>query len=318
MAYLRWWVVSVGRGRHCFCEPRAEPRGRGRAGADADLRLFDVANGTWANQATATDTVSGVGVVNWGGQQAVGVLDDGGLSAYTFGEFGDAPTQLGQADGAVWGGGGASGRQTASSTGISLGELEMATLHSLVAVLVGLAVQAQGPKGQLPTDHEIREMLGAEDNLGGEQGVLIALGERAFPAYLRILAAKDADRREVSQIFIVLSKVKADRGPFLEHAVANLSHPHRSVRWAAVQLLGQIGSERDTAPVVALLADEAWEVPFAAAKALAATGDRRALVAMDVWLNSGNRKDDRVMREQVAKYRDELKERLDKAKKPGK
>ena len=39
---------------------------------------------------------------------------------------------------------------------------------------------------------------------------------------------------------------------------------------------------------------------------------------MDVWLNSGNWKDDRMMRERVAKCRDELKERLDKAKKPDK
>lgn len=76
------------------------------SGSDTELRLFDGANGTWANQATASGTAYGVGIVNWGGQQAVGVLGGSSLSVYTFGaDFGDAPTLLGQMSTSGWGGG---------------------------------------------------------------------------------------------------------------------------------------------------------------------------------------------------------------------
>jgi HEAT repeat protein len=103
---------------------------------------------------------------------------------------------------------------------------------------------------------------------------------------------------------------------------AVVAHSHPDVRRTAVILLGQIGSERDAARVVALLSDEEWTIPFAAAKALAAIGDRRAPAAMDVWLNSGlhraNAAEYEAQRKHVIKCRDELKERLDKAKKPDK
>ena len=84
------------------------------SGTDTDLRVFDGSNGTWANQATVTGAAYGVGVVNWGGQQAVGVLDAAGLSAYTLGDFGAAPTLLGQVGGSAWGGGASVGGRSPS------------------------------------------------------------------------------------------------------------------------------------------------------------------------------------------------------------
>lgn len=142
----------------------------------------------------------------------------------------------------------------------------------------------------------------------------------AFPLYARILDDPKEDSYIVEQTLWVLSKVNADRSRFLERAVAKLADAHPGVRLTAVELLAQIGSEQDAAPVVALLADEKWEVPFAAAKALAAIGDRRTLAAMDVWLNSGlhraNVAEYEAQRKHVAKCRDELKQRLEKAKKP--
>lgn len=194
----------------------------------------------------------------------------------------------------------------------------MTAAYWLITLLV-CGAQAGGDKAPPPGREEIRRMLEGEEF--DDYEALVALGARAFPAYLQILAAKDADRSEASRIFLILSKVKADRGQFLEPAIANLAHPHSTVRYSAVQLLGQIGNERDAAPVVALLSDEEWTIPFAAAKTLAAIGDRRVLTAMDVWLNSvkphnsGGERANEILRQHVIKCRHELKERLDKAKK---
>ena len=81
------------------------------------------------------------------------------------------------------------------------------------------------------------------------------LGERVFPIFNLILVAKDVKPVELTRIFAALSQVKADRSQFLEHAVRGLAHESDNVRGAAVQLLAQIGSTRDAAPIVALLSD---------------------------------------------------------------
>jgi HEAT repeat protein len=173
----------------------------------------------------------------------------------------------------------------------------------------------------VPDISTVRHMLRV-DEFKQERADLIALGAKTFPAYEQILKDPKAGRDEISRIFGVLSAVNADRNQFLEHAIAGLTSSDTVVRLSAVALLGQIGSERDVAPVVALLSDETWEVSFAAAKTLAAIGDRRALAAMNVWLNSGlhraNAAGYEAQRKHVIKCRDELKERLDTAKKPDK
>lgn len=145
----------------------------------------------------------------------------------------------------------------------------------------------------------------------------------AFPLYTRILDEPKEDTFIVMRTLVVLanSGIKADRNHFPERVVAKLAHPHAGVRGSAVELLAQIGGARDAAPVVALLSDEKWEVPFAAAKTLAAIRDRRGLTARDAWLNSGTphnsgNKDNEVLRKHGTKCRDVLKQRLGKAKPP--
>ncbi len=86
------------------------------------------------------------------------------------------------------------------------------------------------------------------------------------------------------------------------------------MRVFAVRLLGQIGSERDTPPIVALLSDKDPTISCNAATTLQAIGNHRTLTALDVWLNSGNHQDNEVLRKHVAKCRDELKQRLEKEK----
>ena len=76
------------------------------AGADTELQLFDGARGIWVNDATVSGASHGVGILNWGGQPAVGVLGDTALNVYTLGpDFADAPTLLGSVDASGWGGG---------------------------------------------------------------------------------------------------------------------------------------------------------------------------------------------------------------------
>jgi HEAT repeat protein len=97
-----------------------------------------------------------------------------------------------------------------------------------------------------------------------------------------------------------------------------LANPNWRTRFYTVRCLGKIGSTREVAPVVALLADEHPEVVGVAARTLAALGDQRAVAALDIWLNSGSNRNNEVLRKLVAESRDELKQRLEKEKKPGK
>lgn len=166
-----------------------------------------------------------------------------------------------------------------------------------------------------PTVDEVTELLREnEDNFSAGHQKLEKLGEKAFPAYVKILDRGGPFPSDISNIFYVLTQVKADRSRFLEYAINGLAHKNVSVRYNAVQLLAQIGCAKDTAPVVALLSDKQWEIPFAAAKTLAAIGDRRTVDAFDVWLQTdGIQREDRQLLEHVKKCREELKARLDKA-----
>jgi hypothetical protein len=152
-----------------------------------------------------------------------------------------------------------------------------------------------------------------------ERGPLLRrMGERAFPAFEAIISDPKSEPLHVSQALGNLCGIEGNRDRFRELAVRRLTDPDAGVRQYAAKLLGVIGGERDAAPIVALLADEKTEVSYAAAKALVAIGEGPTVVAMGVWLNSGNHREDRGLREHVAKCRDELRQRLEKAKPPTK
>jgi hypothetical protein len=78
------------------------------SGPDTELRMFDGASGLWLNRVTVDNPNYGVGILGWGGQRAVGLLGGSAMTAYTFGEGGDAPTQIGQGPASGWGGSGSS------------------------------------------------------------------------------------------------------------------------------------------------------------------------------------------------------------------
>lgn len=189
----------------------------------------------------------------------------------------------------------------------------------LILRLLMLTVTLQPPAQEKPLtpkqEAAILQMLGGDDTfLEAEFAQLGGFSSAAFPLYCRILDAKDEDRYLVVRTLYVLSQIKEDRSQFVDRALSRLAHSHPSVRRTAVELLAQIGSSRDAAPVVALLSDKEWTISFAAAKTLATIGDQRTLIAMDVWLNTNVYKDDEQLREHIIKCRDELKARLDKEK----
>jgi hypothetical protein len=198
--------------------------------------------------------------------------------------------------------------------------LVLALLTPIVPVLTGgqpPGAPAQ-PAGKDEQAEKIRGMLRSFEFNRKNYGILVGMGAKAFPAYEAILADPKTDPDSVGCIFTVLESVDADRGRFVDPAVRWLANPNWEARVYIVRCLGKIGSSREVAPVVALLADERPSVAFAAATTLVAIGDRRALAAMDIWLNSGSNRGDKALREHVAKCRDELKQRLEKEKKPDK
>jgi HEAT repeat protein len=139
------------------------------------------------------------------------------------------------------------------------------------------------------------------------------MGEAAFPALEAIIADPKSRSEQVACALIVVRDAKGDRRRFVEPTVQRLADSTSDVRRYAVLALAMIGSDRDTAPVVALLSDEDVSVVYAAAKTLAAIGGRRDVVAMDVWLKTGNHREARGLRKDVKECRDALQKRLDEA-----
>jgi HEAT repeat protein len=94
------------------------------------------------------------------------------------------------------------------------------------------------------------------------------------------------------------------------------SHPEdrfvAGVRFRALRLLAEIGSEHDTAAVIPLLSDTDSLIRYTASETLAKIGGRRDLEAMDAWLKNGKnpRPKDTDYPLHVKKCRDELEKRL--------
>jgi hypothetical protein len=207
-------------------------------------------------------------------------------------------------------------------------------LATVVAMMIWVARTPAGSTGAQPEvvdKDKIREILNAAFVF--PYGELIAMGEKVFPAYEAILAAPE-NSREVQHIFFTLRQTKGDRRRFVEPALRALTHSNIHVREQAALLLGEIGTNTEASPLVALLSDKDSFVAKAAGKSLAAIGGPREVLAMDVWLRgvpaekpgkqvvdldnekpieAPRRSDDtdERLRKRVREYRDELQKRLD-------
>jgi len=147
---------------------------------------------------------------------------------------------------------------------------------------------------------------------------LVDHGDKLFPYYESIFRDATCSDRVRCRLYIVLQTAKGDRSGFLKNAIADLIHKNGDVRSRAIECLSHIGSDKDAAPIVALLSDghtmESASVPYVAATALTAIGGLRELVAFDAWLIGGSHADNKYLRAHVKKCRDELAARLAKEK----
>lgn len=190
--------------------------------------------------------------------------------------------------------------------------------HRLREQRLDQIMKAQGyphRPGDPPLSIEVaRGFLNSDcDPFGEGPALLRRMGDKIFPAFEAILSDPKSKPLHVRRAFGVLCGMQGNRDRFRELAVRRLSDADAWVRGSAAGLLGEIGGEWDTQPVLVLLSDQDNPVVYKAAEALARMGGRRTLAAMDVWLQTGNHRDDRDLRVHVQKCRDGLQKRLDKA-----
>jgi hypothetical protein len=114
-------------------------------------------------------------------------------------------------------------------------------------------------------------------------------GEMLFPAFEAILADPKSEPLHVARAMFILSGMNTDRQRFLKFAVGRLEDSSGEVRRGVVQLLGQIGSEREAGRILPLLTDRDTTVSYTAVGTLAAIGGEREFAALGAWLNSPHR-----------------------------
>jgi HEAT repeat protein len=140
--------------------------------------------------------------------------------------------------------------------------------------------------------------------------LLMEMGEDAFPAFEVILADSTTRSKTVSGAMFILSQMKTDRRRFIGVATRRLADTVPFVRMSAVDLLGHIGDERDTAPVASLLSDADLGVRYSAARTLSRIGGKRDLEGMDAQLKTNGPRMKENELQHVKKCRDELEKRL--------
>ena len=207
----------------------------------------------------------------------------------------------------------------ATSAGCGLGCNSSQPISSPVVADTEHQAVTQPEPEPAPTVAEVTELLERGHRHCGVGPVvphpLERIGEKAFPALEAILANPKTESRPIGNTLVyLLLYAKGSRSQFIDPAIARLTDDDLRIRYAAVKLLGQIGSSRDIPPVIVLLSDPDRLMPIFAAETVAAIGDRRALDAFDVWLKSeAYRKhelgDELLLR--VKLQRDSLQKRLD-------
>jgi len=178
--------------------------------------------------------------------------------------------------------------------------------HFILAGIAGLGYQSLIDP---PTPDRIRQFVVRGDTLSDLW--LYKYGAAAFPAYRVILTDPKSTNAEIAGVLSALIFVKARKEQFRDLTVSYLSHQDSDVRVTATGLMQQIGTPEEGSILVALLSDENLMIVNAAATALAKTGGRREVVAMDAWLRAGvAHRDAPVYLKHVKTCRDALEKRL--------
>jgi HEAT repeat protein len=161
-----------------------------------------------------------------------------------------------------------------------------------------------------PSAELVRNLLQGSESQSSGLPQLVKLGAKALPAYEVILADPKSKPLELLVVMGLVSEIKADRTRFRDLAVGLFPHSDPRVRREALQLLAEIGTEQDTSPILAMLSDEEKLIRQEAAKTLVKLGGKRDLVALDIWLKTGNYRNDIHYLNFVKECRDKLEKRL--------
>ncbi len=143
----------------------------------------------------------------------------------------------------------------------------------------------------------------------------VARDPTILPRLEKIITDPKSHPVEIAWAMTALRRYTGNRSRYREIAVQKLAHSDSGVRLYAVRLVGEIGNERDTPPLVALLSDEDHMVSYMAAKAIAKIGGRRDVLALDAWLQGSAHKEAIGLRKDVKECRDLLQKRLDEEEK---
>lgn len=178
------------------------------------------------------------------------------------------------------------------------------------------AVEVAPAPVELPSAEKIEEIRGCLDLECGSQEKhcvkrFYQIGiAKVFAAFEIILDNPRSDR-EVCVLFGYLChKLDGDARRLVGPTALRLAHPNSDVRNNAVLALTEIGTQEESAALVALLSDENYYVAQFAATALVKLGGPNELVALDVWLQGSSHRDDAKRRDHVQKCRRELHQRL--------
>lgn len=192
-------------------------------------------------------------------------------------------------------------------------------IHIMFVSVIGFCLLLGQPNPPIrPPDLSVDEVRKALQRGGFEKSdydYYVQLGERGFRAYEVILADPKSTALEIRIAVSILIQIKTDRSRFMALSLRRLTDTVSSNRASAAALLGQIGSERDLAPLAVILSDTDPNASRAAAYAIANIGGDRALLVLDMWLATGNHRDDKNHLRNVTEYRDELKQRMEEKKK---
>lgn len=173
-------------------------------------------------------------------------------------------------------------------------------------------VLADDPKLKARTVEEVKNVLASDSAFRVSPNDLVRWGAAAFSAYKTLLDDPTTSPVEICRIFTVLRTLKdVDRSQFVDYATRSLADGDWAVRADAVLLLQTIGSERDTAPIIALIMDDRPEVYIAAVKTVAVIGGTKDVVAMEIVIRYGEKQGwGQEMLKMLREQRDVLKKRL--------
>ena len=192
----------------------------------------------------------------------------------------------------------------------------MLTLTTMLAFYAVLPVPERIIQSPCPTSEIVDRcmLLILNPHVHAKNKVLCAeldgYAEIMMPTYNKLLMSPETNRAIVNGILgEVIRQKRIDRSLFIPTCHELLKSQYA---FGALRLLAEIASDHDTAPIHVLLLDHSDAIRIQASETIGKVGGKKDVVALDLWLRSGNWHDDKHHKERVQKMRDELVAKLKK------